>query len=81
MNSDDLINNDTPIYLGKKTTVIGAYSKISIVKRQSLIILVYQQGNSILEASEMLQVNYISARVIVNKYEKNNVINLEVEEG
>ena len=43
MNSDDLINNVRPIYLGKTTTVREAYSKISNEKRQSLIRLVYDR--------------------------------------
>ena len=81
MNSDDHFNNARPIYLGKTTTVRDAQNKISNEKRQSLIRLVYEQKKSILEASEMLQVNYSSARGIVSKYEKNNVINLEVEGG
>ena len=81
MNSDDLINNVRPIYLSKTTTVRGYYSKISNEKCQSLIRLVYEQEKSILEPSEMLQVNYSSERGKVNKYEKFKVNNLEVQGG
>ena len=37
MNSDDLINNVRLIYLGKTTTLRGAYSKISNEKHRILI--------------------------------------------
>ena len=35
----------------------------------------------ILEASEIVQINYNTARVIVNKYNKHNIVNLKAKGG
>ena len=59
----------------------GTYSKISNKNIQFFIILACDQGKSVLEVPEMLQVNYSSARGIVNKYKKFNIIHQEVQGG
>jgi len=81
MDSNNSNNTALTVNPANQTPTRVSYAKISNEKRQSLIRLVCEQGQSILEASEIVQINYNSARVIVNKYNKHNIVNLKAKGG
>ncbi|KAI5154209.1 hypothetical protein ENBRE01_3334, partial [Enteropsectra breve] len=57
------------------------YDKISNEKRQSLLRLVKEQGQSIKEAAGLLQIKYSTARTIISNYEKTHIITLQPKGG
>lgn len=74
MNSDEQNNENMPINNDERVTTRTPYKKISNEKRHSLIRLVCVQGQSSLEASNLLEINHNSAKTILNNYLKNNKI-------
>lgn len=50
------------------------YDTISADKRQNLLRLVMDQGQTIKDAAQLLSVNYSSARTIINKFKRHNTI-------
>ncbi|KAI5150378.1 hypothetical protein ENBRE01_1459 [Enteropsectra breve] len=57
------------------------YDKISNEKRQSLLRLVKEQGQSIKEAAGLLQIKYSTVRTIISNYEKTHIITLQLKGG
>ena len=80
MNSEQNSNNSLRDERNE-SIIKGSYKKISNEKRPSLIRLVFEQGQTILEASGFLGLNYSSERTIVKKYSKYCIINLSKRGG
>ncbi|KAI5153029.1 hypothetical protein ENBRE01_3093 [Enteropsectra breve] len=70
-------NEDIPNYTINQIR----YDKISNEKRQSLLRLVKEQGQSIKEAAGLLQIKYSTARTIISNYEKTHIITLQPKGG
>lgn len=59
----------------------GQYVKVSNEKRKSLIRLVMEEGESITNAANLLEIKYAAARQIVHKYEQIGIIDNKPKGG
>lgn len=75
-NTSNSIGDTSIVSSGK-----GSYDKVPDSKRQILIRLVYEQGQSIKEAAEILTIKYSTARTIIANYAKHGSINLKKKGG
>lgn len=73
-NLNDMTNSST-------ATSQTKYGKVTNEKRATLVRLVYETGQSIKDASAILEMNYNTARTIITKYEKTGIINQALKGG